>query len=128
MNMTLAIAATELEAIRFTTHQGFQERGQLSEAGASHYQSALRSFQCLLRKPQPVSQWQINEVIIALFLMIFYEHFFRSDTVGLVIHLRGIYVFLRSCGITFHPTSQQLPELTQQMLLLVMYVMSHWIL
>ncbi|KAL6229059.1 hypothetical protein BDW75DRAFT_246081 [Aspergillus navahoensis] len=125
MKMILAVAATELEGIRRAQHRATQEQDQIWEAGTAHYRGALRDFQYLLGKPQPFSTSQINEILAAFLLMVVYEHHFSSDAVGLVVHLRGIYTFLRSCGVTFQPCPQQvsqLPELSQQLLLIIMYL------
>ncbi|KAL6228607.1 hypothetical protein BDW75DRAFT_246556 [Aspergillus navahoensis] len=123
MKMILAIAATELEGLRCAAHRGLQQGDQVWEVGAGHYRSALRDFQSLLGRPQPYSESQINEILAAFLLMVVYEHHFSSNTVGLVVHLRGIYTFLRSCGVTFQQEGgATLRELSQQLLLFVMYI------
>jgi hypothetical protein len=125
MKMILAITATELEGTRCAQHKGLQEGDQNWDAGTVHYRSALRDFPYLLGKPQPLSRSQINEILATFLLMVVYEHHFSSDTVGLIVHLRGVYTFLRSCGVTFQHSPHQgprLPELSQQLLLFVMYV------
>ncbi|KAL6228667.1 major facilitator superfamily domain-containing protein [Aspergillus navahoensis] len=123
MKMILAIAATELEGLRCAAHRGLQQGGQVWEVGAGHYRSALREFHSLLGRPLPYSKLQVNEILAAFLLMVVYEYYFSPNTVGLVMHLRGIYTFLRSCGVTFQQQQgPTLPELSQQLLLFVMYI------
>jgi hypothetical protein len=130
LRMILAIAAMELEGIRSACHTGCDSLPQYQkrlEVGSRYYACALRDFQCILSKPLRLSERELNEILAAFFLMVVYEHHFSSDTVGLEVHIRGIYTFLRAEGLTFQDASQigsKMPGLSQQLLLLIMYVLS----
>ncbi|RAO68529.1 uncharacterized protein BHQ10_004541 [Talaromyces amestolkiae] len=131
MRMVLAIAAAELESIRYaqqTQSSGEPPRQRDHErwvAGTHHYRIALRGFQSLLVKSRPLSEQEFDEILAAFLLMAIYELHFSADTAGLQVHISGIYTFLRVRGVTFQGTWQQgsnLPVLSQQLLLFIMYI------